>query len=108
MGLVDSVNSAMTAAVAALQAGDYATALQQALSAQGLLALIPRTSHAAGTGGGSHGFEYSPQAIGDFIKNLRLQQGAALGVQSSPITISEPTVLDDGEQFANSSGGYVQ
>jgi hypothetical protein len=108
MSLVDSVNSAMAAAVAALQSGDFSTALQQAIAAQGFLALIPRTSHSAGVGGGAHAFEYSPQAIDEFVKNLRRQQSAALGVQSSPIVISEPAVLEDGEQFANSSGGYVQ
>ncbi len=108
MSLVDSVNSAMQAAVSALQGGDFSTALTNALAAQGLMALIPSTSRGAGIGGGKQSFEYSPDAIDRFVVNLRKQQGASLGVQSAPIVISEPTTLGDGQQFANSSGGYVQ
>ena len=105
---VGMLNSLMDQAVAAIALGDFSTAIARALAAQGLLAALPKLSRAAGSGGGTQSAEWDAAAIDNFVRRLRQQQGAALGVQSAPIEISDPAILDDGSQFANSSGGYVQ
>src|ERR1035437_4241845 len=98
----------MTAAIAAQAGGDYSTALNNALAAQGLIACLPKVSRSAGTGGGEMSASWDPVGIDNFIRCLRQQQGAALGMRTVPVTIREPAVYDQGDQFANSSGGYVQ
>jgi hypothetical protein len=102
------LNTYMDAAIAAQAAGDYPTALNNALAAQGIIATLPKASRSQGPGGGEQSASWDVAGIDNFVRNLRKQQGAALGVQSVPITIVEPATLGDGEQFANSSGGYVQ
>ncbi len=106
--LVDQVNSYMLAAVAAMAAGNYWTAMNNALAAQGIMAVLPKISRSAGTGGGEMSASWDPVGIANFIKALRQQQGSAAGMQSVPVTIVEPATIDDGEEFANSTGGYVQ
>ena len=108
MDPVSQLNAYMAAATAALASGDYPTALNNALAAQGLIACLPKVSRSAGTGGGDMSASWDPVGIDNFIRRLRQQQGAGLGIQSAPVEMSEPIVLDDGSQFANSSGGYVQ
>ena len=108
MSQVDLLNNYMNAAIAAQATGDYPTALNNALAAQGLIACLPKISRNAGVGGGEMSASWDPAGIDNFVKRLRQQQGAALGVQSVPVTIIEPAPIDDGEQFANSSGGFVQ
>jgi hypothetical protein len=105
---VDLLNSYMTAAIAAQAAGDYATALNNALAAQGMISILPKASRSQGTGGGEQSASWDPAGIDNFIKRLRQQQGATLGVQYAPVTIQEPTPYDQGDQFANVAGGYVQ
>lgn len=106
--LVDQVNTYMLAAVQALAAGDYGTAVNNALAAQGLMSVLPKISRSAGTGGGEMSASWDPVGVANFLKALRQQQGSAQGMVSLPAVISEPSVDNDGEQFANSSGGYVQ
>ncbi len=108
MSQVDLLNSYMTAAIAAQAAGDYPTALNNALAAQGLIACLPKISRSAGTGGGDMSASWDAVGIDNFIRRLRQQQGAALGMQTVPSTIQEPIPYEQGDQFANAAGGYVQ
>ena len=108
MSQVDLLNAYMTAAITAQALGDYGTALNNALAAQGLIACLPKISRSAGAGGGEMSASWDPVGVDNFIKRLRQQQGAVLGMRTVPVTISEPTPYDQGDQFANSSGGYVQ
>ncbi len=86
------VNTAMAAAVAALTAGDHATALTQALAAQGYMAVLPDGSApGAGGGGGAHEMTWDSTKIQDFIGNLRRRQSAAAGIQRTKITYTRPT-----------------
>ncbi len=105
---VDLLNTYMDAAIAAQAAGDYFTAINNALAAQGIVATLPKATRSAGTGGGEQSAAWDPQAIDNFVKRLRQQQGATLGVQQVPITMQEPIPFEEGDQFANSAGGYVQ
>ena len=105
---VDLLNSYMTAAIAALAAGNYAAALNNALAAQGMIAIMPKASRGQGSGGGQQSAEWDSAGIDNFVKRLRQQQGATLGIQTSPVSIVEPVPEDQGDQFANSTGGYVQ
>lgn len=79
---VAAINDAMDAAVAALAAGDYAAALNQALAVQGLLSIMPKLSRSSGTGGGSQSVEWDQTAVDQFILRIRQQQAAGLGVQT--------------------------
>jgi hypothetical protein len=108
MDPITQLNACMAAAVAALTAGDYGTSINNALAAQGLLSCLPKISRSAGAGGGEQSAAWDAAGIDNFIKRLRQQQGSAMGMVSVPVVISEPAVIDDGQQFANSSGGYVQ
>jgi hypothetical protein len=105
---VASLNSAMDAAVTALLSGDYATALRQAVAAQGILTVLPELSRSAGTGGGSQAAKWTQPGIDQFVGRVSRLQGASLGVQSVPIEIVKPEVLDDESQFAGTSGGAIQ
>ena len=105
---VASLNAAMDAAVTALLAGDYATALRQAVAAQGILTVLPELSRSAGTGGGSQAAKWTQAGIDQFVGRVSRLQGASLGVQSAPIENVEPAVLADGSQFAVSNVGGLQ
>jgi len=106
--LVDQLNSYMAAAIAAQASGDYATAINNALAAQGLIACLPKISRSAGTGGGEMSASWDAAGIDQFIKRLWQMSGSALGMVSVPVTILEPSVIENGDEFANSTGGYVQ
>ncbi len=108
MSLVDQLNSYMAAAIAAQAAGNYSVAINNAQAAQGLIACLPKVSRSAGTGGGEMSASWDAAGIDNFIKRLWQLSGSALGMVTVPVTIVEPGVIDDGEQFANSTGGYVQ
>jgi len=62
------VNTAMAAAIAALESGDLATALTKALAAQGYLAAMPNSST------GETELSWSDARIQQFVENLRRQQ----------------------------------
>jgi hypothetical protein len=106
--LVDQLNNYMSAALAALAGGDYVTAINNALAAQGIVATLPKATRSAGSGGGEQSASWDAQGIENFIRRLLQQQGASLGVQYAPITIQEPAPYSEGEQYAGSSTGYVQ
>ena len=106
--LVDQLNAYMAAAIAAQAAGNYASALNNALAAQGLIAALPKISRSAGTGGGEMSASWDAAGIDQFVRRLMQMSGSALGMVTVPVTIVEPDVIDNGEEFANSTGGYVQ
>ena len=70
------INTAMNAAVTALRAGDYETAYTEALAAQGLMLVKPRTSFDRDE------LEFSPEKIDAFITRmaaLKRSQASARG-----------------------------
>ncbi len=106
--LIDQLDGYMSTALSALAGGDYATALNNALCAQGIIATLPKATRSAGSGGGEQSAAWDAAGIENFIRRLQQQLGASLGVQYAPITIQEPAPYSEGEQFANSAGGFVQ
>lgn len=84
------VQTAMTAATAALQSGDYATALTQAIAAQGHMAVLPDGGLASATGG-AHTMEWDDKKIENFIANIRRRRGANAGIQRTLVTKVRPT-----------------
>jgi hypothetical protein len=98
----------MAAAIAAQALGDYPTALNNALAAQGLIACLPKIRRGAGTGGGDMAAEWDPVGIDNFIRRLRQQQGTSLGMQYVDVEITEPAETDDLGMDADVTGGYVQ
>ena len=105
---VDQLNTYMAAAIAAQAAGDYATALNNGLAAQGLIACLPKISRSAGTGGGEMSASWDVAGIDNFIRRLRQQQGASLGVQYVSVQITEPIETANIGTDADVTGGYVQ
>jgi hypothetical protein len=70
-----------SAAISALAAGDYSTAINQALAAQLTLSTMPSNlSRSAGTGGGAQTVAWPSEAIDAFIIRCRQQQASASGV----------------------------
>ncbi|HUX15995.1 MAG TPA: hypothetical protein VMW52_05950 [Phycisphaerae bacterium] len=84
------------AALAALDAGDYAAALSNAVAAQAILAAIPDSEHG---GRGASAMQWGRDAIDQFIRNVRqLQKEAGLdeagravaGIRRTHITYTRP------------------
>jgi hypothetical protein len=105
---VDQLNGYMAAAIAAQAVGDYPTALNNALAAQGIVATLPNIRRGGGTGGGDMAAQWDPAGIDNFIRRLRQQQGANLGVQSVDVQITEPWSLTDIGANNDVTGGYIQ
>ena len=80
------VNTAMTAAAAALASGDHATALTQALIAQGYLAAIPNTVDQ------QQELQWDHNGIENFIGNLRTAESAAAAAASGSCGIRRAKV----------------
>lgn len=95
------------AAIAALAAGDYPAAINNALAAQMVLSTLGDMDRNAGPAGGQR-LAWDRHGVDSFILRVRQQQGAALGVQFADVQIADPQTIDQGEQFANTAGGYVQ
>ncbi|MBE3132295.1 MAG: hypothetical protein IMZ55_02395 [Acidobacteria bacterium] len=88
MSIAD-VNSAMSAAVAALRAGDYATALTESLAAQGLINCLPSASRSGGQLESE--LRYSAADIDAFVSRVeRMKNQAAAaaggGMSHTPVT----------------------
>lgn len=80
-----------TAAITALVAGDYNTAIQQALAAQMMLATIPASAtRGGGTSGGNQSLSWSAEAIDQFIVRCRQQGASAQGITLNSITRANP------------------
>ena len=69
-----------TAAITAVAAGDYATAIQQALAAQAILATMPADQDRGMSGGITQKISWTADAIDKFIVRCTQQQGAQQGV----------------------------
>jgi hypothetical protein len=85
MARTADINVAGDAAVIAIQAGDYATALRKALIAQALLATVPDSTL------GNDELRWGRQAIDELIVNLRRQQAAGVGLQQTKISYARAT-----------------
>jgi hypothetical protein len=104
MNRVRRINHFMDAAVTAVAAGDYATARQNALAAQGLIATLPRASRSAGTGGGTQSAEWDAEAVAQFVRRLTIEDVGAQGIQQLPVEFTNPTLISDGNVFATYGG----
>jgi hypothetical protein len=71
------------AAIAALEAGDFETALRKALAAQAMLASMPQVNSQSNQN--SMAWMNAPE-IEKFILNVHRQQAVAMGLRSSAIT----------------------
>jgi hypothetical protein len=74
------VETLMSAAATAIEAGDYATALAKALAAQARLAAIPDSGWREGPS-----MKWRPESIQNFIDSARRSQTATGGVQRTKI-----------------------
>jgi len=83
------INTEMTAAVAALKAADYDTALTRALCAQGLIAASPDVKH------GDEEISWSFERVESFVQKIRRAQAAdtAAGGNVKDITSKAITQL---------------
>ena len=84
-GLVDSLNAYMLAATTALVAHDYNTAIDNALAAQGILVAMPEVERSSGRVAGSRKAKWTQEGIDQFIRRVRQQQSASVGIQTRRI-----------------------
>ena len=79
----------MAAAQSALASGDYATALDRAIAAQGYLAALPDSMHA------ERQLRWTAEKIQNFIDNLRERrsesQAATYGIQRTKLVHAKPS-----------------
>jgi len=87
---VSAISTYMTAAATAVAAGDYATAIVQALAAQALVVGLPSQMSKGQGGGGTQSMGWNFEAISKFILDVRRQQGASVGVQVAPMFTRPP------------------
>lgn len=92
MASAASVNTLMDAAVAALEAGDYATALTKLMAAKASLAAIPDSSKAG------ESLNYDRGSIDELIRQVRQQQTAASvsanGISTARVTYTRASCDD--------------
>ncbi|MDQ3288923.1 MAG: hypothetical protein M3Q42_11835 [Pseudomonadota bacterium] len=82
-------------AVAALDAGDYDTAITKAMAVKVRLATMPNVERSLG-GGGKQRTEWANAAsLNTFILECRRLKGASLGLQQSKITYARPSLSED-------------
>lgn len=74
----------MTDATTALGLGDYATARDKALAAQGLAAILPDTNRVTGSGG-TEGLTWDRAAISQFIDRMQKLLNSKTGMQTSKV-----------------------
>jgi len=106
MVTLSSIETLMTEAIVALDAGDYPTAERKALACQGRLALLPDSERSGGSGGGDQKLSWIRQSINDFITNVRRMSSAAGGVRVSNVEVNPVGVLGDEASNALDLGGY--
>jgi hypothetical protein len=78
------------AALSALGAGDYNTAINQALAAQLVLSTMPGHLSRSQGGGGNQSLAWDSESIDRFVVRCRQAQSAGLGVQTANIVYSPP------------------
>ena len=87
------VDTAMTAAQAALTSGDYATAIERAVAAQGYLAALPDSELS-----GVSSLRWDAAKIEHFVRNVRAlrrsSQAATYGIQTTKITHARTSTSD--------------
>jgi len=81
------VQAKITAAVAAMESADYATALRLAIEAQGMQQSIPD----ARKEGQSYSFAGRADSMAAFIQNIRRLRTAAGGIRTTKITYARPS-----------------
>ena len=79
--LVAQLNTYMAAATAAVVVRDYQTAIDNALAAQGLIAAMPEVERSSGRAAGSRKVKWTQEGIDQFVRRVRQQLSASLGVQ---------------------------
>ena len=78
----------MAAANTAILAGDYGTALEQAICAQGLIATTPETE----TGGrDGQRLAFSSNQITEFIGNIRKIRASRRGIRRTKVNYVNPS-----------------
>lgn len=87
------ISDQMTAAVAALTAGNYAAARDAALAAQALASVLPDTERMAGDGG-KQSLKWDRTAISQFVDRVQRLLNSSAGIQVSKIQIDRPTEFD--------------
>lgn len=93
-----SIDTLMTAAIAAMEDGDFSTAMRKALAAQAYLSLFPDTVRAEGggaTSGASQSMRFDRLSIADFIKNLRKFANQSIGIQVENVSLEALGDLGD-------------
>lgn len=80
MSTISAINEKMAAAVAAVDDGDYETALRRAIAAQGLLSVLP-SGGKDGKAGAS--LEWSQEGINNFIATLERQNKNSANADAS-------------------------
>jgi hypothetical protein len=74
-----TIETYITACIAAIASGDYATAYDQAMAAQAAFLLLPDASGADKT------VRFRQEQVQQLIQNILRKQGAAAGIQVSNI-----------------------
>ncbi len=90
---VAALNTQRDAAVAALLAGDYATAKQHALAAK-LLLSTGMASVSESAGGGSRSMSWDANAIDEFLRECDRMLAGTGGVRTTKITYARPSSSD--------------
>ena len=78
---IAELNTLYSAAVSALDSGDYATAISKAMAMQVRLATTPNLTRNLG-GGGSQAIAWTSESIAEFIAQARRLQSAARAAAS--------------------------
>ncbi len=96
---IAQIESLYTEAIAALDAGDFDTAIRKAQAVKLRLATTPNLARSLG--GGNQSLAWAgPQAIDSFIADCRKAKAQALaessgGIQQTKVTYVRPTPTDD-------------
>jgi hypothetical protein len=93
--LVAKLNTLMDDATDAVANGDYPTAIQKAIAAQGLIAALPKVERGGNRATGSRSAEWTPEGIDQFIVNLRKQYNSTVGIQVRNIAYRLPGVPEN-------------
>jgi len=92
-----TITALMDSAVAYMAVGDYASARDKALAAQGVLSVLPNTNRNS-SGGGSDGLNWDRVALSQFVENCTKLANARLGMQTSKV-VCQPLTTDGVNQI---------
>lgn len=88
--LVAQLNDLMSDAVTAIGNGDYGTAIQKGIAAQGIVAILPELERSSGKAAGSRKAKWTPEGIDQFIIRCQHQLNASVGVGVNNIFYRQP------------------